>query len=230
MNLPAINPKVINIITKDLYVQQDLRHEADPEYADAPNQMWTILMSLARIFPMVSHTVSESVRDNMKYLFAIYNGFNTSEDRMDFLKDSINPLKDQETLALIEMGLDENDPFIAAQMIRAFTYAINKKLLEIPMFRQTTQEIPDAFSILLPLRKTADGKHTLLPEIIANIPGARESMEFYTREEAVEYLLNNYDRMLDLCDFGEEKPFGSTANPINRPMFYKMSASDNYLS
>ena len=235
----SVKPIIANIPTSDYYVQQDLRHDTEPKYSDVPSQLWSNIMTFKDIFPAIASTRVNAIKGNYEYLHAIYNGFVDSEDRMQFLVDSLDPSKetDKEILNLIDQGLNENDPFIAQQIMRSMTYAISRRLLEFPVKSTTTQEFPDAMGVLMPMRKTEDGLHTRLPEIAISTNGMRVAKFFDTQEEAMDYLSANYEKFHDLAEFVyDQKDEEERINALNKPetivpkdhkMAYTMPADQN---
>ena len=80
--------------------------------------------------------------------------------------------------------------------------AVTKRCLEIPINRITTQEIPDVDNVLQGYKKTKDGQHVLLAEIITGYSGGREHDYTFKGkpDEAIAHVKANKAKYADLFD------------------------------
>jgi len=184
--------------TSTLYVQQDLRHPTIAKTTSMPSQFLTNMFTLNNSGQIIGY-ISELQRIGLEKL---RDRVGTSDEKKnEFLKKNINDFTQPDLKKLLDNGLTIDDPAYRNFMHTVISASISKLALDIPINRLTTQEIADAEGILKPLRKTKDGKHTLLPEIITGIEGAREAKLFKgTYDQALAYITVHADEYQDLLD------------------------------
>ncbi len=195
---------IIDRKTKDVYVQQDLRHSNEAKATKMPSQLLAnvlILESGPELSAMIYQLQSTIAIDMMKE----FENKSPAEVKLKWLKENVNEHTQPELFKLLEAGVTVYEPAMANYMRSMLASALTRKALEVPINRLTTQEIADP-------GKTLDGRksykdksgieHILLPDIAANVSGARyENIEYKGKsEEAKIFILANKELHRDLFD------------------------------
>lgn len=194
--------------TSDLYIQQDLRHSNNPKATKMPSQLLSNMLVLAN-GPRISYLINQL---QVKVINDMVREFD--KNRLDLVKlkwliENVNQYTQPDLYRLLEAGMTPYEPSFANLVRKMIAGEITRKALEIPINRLTTQEILDPGITpeegLLDSRRSYEYngvKYTLLPDIAANIKGARyENTEFEGKPEAaIEYINRNKESHLDLFD------------------------------
>jgi hypothetical protein len=217
---------------KDLYIQQDLRHNPVPKGSTLMNQFRSNILSIEGSAEFVSlmnsqiDVMIEEMNEEFKglkteqakktfILSLITKGFievDTYEGTEEVLSEeySVNDISDLEgeNLDVAEKllaGADINNVFIRNVVKKKILSYVEKNGLLMYGNRQTTEAIPDMFNQLQGYRTVRDknGKERLLlPEIAANIPGARRPVQLRlaSMDAVVKHLNQNKGNYLDMFD------------------------------
>lgn len=171
--------------TKDLFVQQDLRHEYSPKPTRMPSQLLSNILYFSdspKITEMIGIMIDKSINSlNKEYTEA------NEEERIEWIKTIVNEFSQPELYKLIEDGITMYEPSYMNMLRQIISTYIEKNGLNIPINRVTTQEIPVANMNLLGLRNSEKKGKILLPQMNVNIEGIRydEDNEFDSKEKAL---------------------------------------------
>lgn len=210
--------------------QQELRKKVGSEgKGKVPIQLKTNLIS-APSFPEYLNQVNRQIEITLAEIEKEFNGMTKPEDMKAFViklftkesaSISVDPETGEETILNTEgenldpknlegnamlvyrrlsSGASINEPFIRESIIRKILSYIEKEGLTLDGNRQGTYLIPDVFGHLKDYRDSDDGKHTLLPQVAANLPGGRYPKSFATKKEAISHIEKNKGQHQDLLD------------------------------
>lgn len=192
---------IINRDTQDLYVQQDLRHSLDPKTTKMPTPFLANMLALNNGHA-IAGLISEMQTIEIRKLEKSLDQDEVDNAKRKWLLENVNDKSQPDLKRLLDAGLTIDDATYRKMMQVILSSAISRRALEIPINRVTSQEIPDIGGLLQSAKKTANGKHVLLPEIMTGVTGAREhNHEFKGKsKEAIEHVKENKDIYIDLFD------------------------------
>jgi hypothetical protein len=196
-NIP--NNSIIPRNNSDVYIQQDLRHSTVPKTTKMPSQLLANALMLdhgADISNMINKLQTTLINEFIQEL----DKGRLDEAKLAWLKEEVNEDTQPDLYRLLEMGITPYEPSFANFMRKIISGTLTKRTLDIPINKVTTQEIPDADGILEG-RREYEG-HILLPDIAANINGARYENDEYKGkpEKAIEFVIGNKRLHQDLFD------------------------------
>lgn len=137
--------------TKNLLIQQDLRHSIQPEISNQSNQLWTNILAFNN--PRFSELLDDLMTMNMEIFNVFYGNMNDEMFIKQTIIERLDPEKDAEILRAIEQGRSLRDPEIINKVYSTLANLITREIIETPISRVATQELPDAEGRLLGLRK-----------------------------------------------------------------------------
>jgi hypothetical protein len=190
-----------NLKTSHIFVQQDLRHPDVPRTAKQPAQFLPNILILPE-GGQIAGNISEMQRLSIEQFKDELNQKSSDEAKIDWLRENVNQFSQPDLFRLLDMGLTVDDPSYRKMMHTILSAAINKKVLEIPINRIATQEIPDLDGLSRPLRKTSDGKHVMLPDIATSYRNGREEDERFKGkvQDAIDHINTHAEEYRDLFD------------------------------
>ena len=192
----------------DVFVQQDLRHSSIPKTTPLPAQMHANMMVLgsgSRISSYINRLQEIVLNDFIK----TFEGKDLSQIKIEWLLENINKELNPDIFQMLSSGSTVYEPALLNYFKKLIAGHVERKALELPINRVTTQEIADpgissGRPLLLGRRHvTYNGRdYIALPEIAANIEGARYDDETYKGKpaEAVQHVIDNRDQYVDLFD------------------------------
>ena len=190
--------------TSDTYIQQDLRHDVVPKSAKMSSQILANMLILPH-GKVISELLNSMQNITIDEMMSEFKDKPLTEAKIDWLKENVNQNTQADLYRLLEMGVTPYEPSLINFMRKIIASQVTRKALEIPINRVTTQEIPDPQGLLQGRRLTADGKHVLLPEISANVQGARYAETDFVGKpiEAINHVKMNHDKYRDLFDMND---------------------------
>ena len=192
---------IIDRNTRDVYIQQDLRHSNEPKSTKMPSQLLANMLILNN-GPAISGLINQLQTHVIQDMIDEFNGKPLDETKLKWLKENVNQQTQEDLHRLLQMGMTPYEPALANFMRKMLSGALTRKALEIPINRLTTQEIPDPEGLLRGRRKSEDGKYIHLPDIAANVSGARYENADYKgdMESARKFISVNRGMHEDLFD------------------------------
>jgi hypothetical protein len=203
---------IISRKTKDVYIQQDLRHSTAPKATKMPSQLLANMMILPS-GPVISRMINDLQITMMDIMVSQFKGEKLDDVKIDWLNENVNPETQADIYRLLELGMTPYEPALTNYMRKMIASQVTRKALEIPINRTTTQEVPDADGLLEGRREwkgtiiKSDGEEVsvrkiLLPDVAANIDGVRyENKSFDGHpDDAIAYVEKNKSEHEDLFD------------------------------
>jgi hypothetical protein len=153
---------------------------------------------------------------NMEIFNIFYGNMNDEMFIKQAIIEKLDTEKDIEILKAIEQGRSLRDPEIINKVYSTMANLITKEVIETPISRVATQELPDAESKLLGLRKAVDYKEKLqLIKAYQGIEGNKVDARKYNywtvnKEEASSYAKGKgmiREKEISLIDMQKAKEF-----------------------
>jgi len=240
--------KTVTHSTQNLFVQQDLRHQAEPKTKKQSTQLISNILVLPHATNIVKtiYNYQKKVIEDFKNTFS---GKSTEAKKIEWLLENVDPEMESELYDLLKKGITTNDPGLERLIQSKIAATITKKAMEILVNRAATQEIPDPNGILKGRRKSKDGKHILLPQAGCSIPdiannpnGIRYPQNMETNEKARQYILENKADYRDMFDEGGQlmeweiengiipgEPIMLTRTPADHPHSHTIARATFYI-
>jgi hypothetical protein len=192
---------IVNRNTSDVYVQQDLRHSAIPKTSKMSSQTLSNILMLDN-GPKISNLLYDLQQSIISEMTRELDKAPLDKSKMKWIEENVKENNQEELIRLLKLGMSPYEPAYNNYIKKMFAGILTKKALEIPINRVVTQEIPDPENLLQGRRLTSDGKYILLPDIAANIEGARyEDDRFKGKpDEAIAFIKTNKGLYRDLLD------------------------------
>ena len=200
---------IVDRLTAQLGYQQDLRHDANGEFGKIPVQ----ILSNSLGMPSGDHMLDDiqSLQNNeIESLNDEFSRGPLEKSKLKLLKANVSKVAQPQLVRLLDQGLSIYDPLMKNYITKLFASSITKKILEPPIIRITSQEVPDVSDMLKDTRHSVSTPgHILLSECMLSAPGKREAIMEHIgkkyndkdgkeRWDAIDFVMNNKNQFRDL--------------------------------
>ncbi len=184
-NLVSENIESFDRFNDNFFIQQDLRHPTRPNTLKQAKQSIGNMINLPNA-DRIGQLWDENHQQAMDEFIEMFDKFDHKKKRR-LLLNEINKDQLPELWEYVRKGGDLSNPYYATMLQKIFASIAERKVLERQVNRVSLQEVPVGDIGLRPMRKSSNGKNVHMPEILANIDGARIEQGFKTKKEAIEY-------------------------------------------
>jgi hypothetical protein len=185
--------------TQDIYIQQELRHTSELKRGKQSTQLMANILPLQHAPEMVNQ-MNDQVKKTLQDLDDKLSELDNTKAKLDFLAEQLETQDQPELQRLVELGVTLHDAGYRNMMQSILSSYFAKKGLEKLSNRVATQELP-ADPSLKELRKTEDGKHTLLPQVDVGIEGIRYEQKFESQQKSLDHYNKNKEKYSDLKEW-----------------------------